>query len=70
MPKSSALTSPPATIAHYRIVPKLGEGGVSALYRADTKLNREVAITVIPDAFAQDPDRMARFARIAQVLAR
>src|SRR5688572_27167746 len=40
------------------------------VYRAtDTKLNREVAIKVLPDSFAQDPDRMARFAREAQVLA-
>ena len=40
------------------------------MYRAtDTKLNREVAIKVLPESFAQDPDRMARFAREAQVLA-
>src|SRR6185436_13488031 len=60
----------PETIAHYRITSKLGEGGMGAVYRAtDTKLNRDVAIKVIPDSFAQDPDRMARFAREAQVLA-
>src|SRR5690349_10292685 len=57
-------------IAHYRVTGKLGEGGMGAVYRAtDTKLNRDVAIKVIPDSFAQDPDRMARFAREAQVLA-
>ncbi len=62
--------SPQSTIAHYRIVSKLGEGGMGAVYRAtDTKLNREVAIKVLPAAFAQDPDRMARFEREAQVLA-
>src|SRR5688572_13683368 len=62
--------SPQSTIAHYRILSKLGEGGMGAVYRAtDTKLNRDVAIKVIPDSFAQDPDRMARFAREAQVLA-
>src|SRR5215210_3219305 len=62
--------SPASSIAHYRIVEKIGEGGMGAVYRAtDTKLNRDVAIKVIPDAFAQDPDRMARFAREAQVLA-
>ena len=58
------------TIAHYRITSKLGEGGMGAVYRAtDTKLNREVAIKVLPDAFAQDPDRMARFEREAHLLA-
>ena len=60
----------PSSIAHYRITAKLGEGGMGAVYRAtDTKLGREVAIKVIPDLFAHDPDRMARFAREAQVLA-
>jgi Tol biopolymer transport system component len=62
--------SPQESIAHYRIVSKLGEGGMGAVYRAtDTKLNRDVAIKVLPDAFASDPDRMARFEREAQVLA-
>ncbi len=57
-------------IAHYRITAKLGEGGMGAVYRAtDTKLNRDVAIKVLPEAFAQDADRMARFEREAQVLA-
>src|ERR1043165_7063545 len=60
----------PQSIAHYRIVSKLGEGGMGAVYRAtDTKLNRDVAIKVLPDAFAQDADRMARFEREAQMLA-
>src|SRR5215510_8937000 len=58
------------SIAHYQIRTKLGEGGMGAVYRAtDTRLHRDVAIKVIPDSFAQDPDRMARFAREAQVLA-
>jgi Tol biopolymer transport system component/predicted Ser/Thr protein kinase len=57
-------------IAHYRITSKLGEGGMGAVYRAtDTKLNREVAIKVLPDSFAAAPDRLARFTREAQVLA-
>jgi eukaryotic-like serine/threonine-protein kinase len=62
--------SPQSTIAHYRIVSKIGEGGMGEVYRAtDTKLNRDVAIKILPESFAQDPDRMARFAREAQVLA-
>ena len=62
--------SPQRTIAHYQITAKLGEGGMGAVYRAtDSKLNREVAIKVLPEAFAQDADRMARFTREAQVLA-
>src|SRR5215831_12582742 len=62
--------SPQQFIAHYRIVSKLGEGGMGAVYRAtDTKLNRDVAVKVLPEAFAQDTDRMVRFGREAQVLA-
>jgi serine/threonine protein kinase len=65
-----ASMSPQHTIAHYRIVSKLGEGGMSAVYRTtDTKLSREVAIKILPDAFAADPDRIARFTHEAQVLA-
>src|ERR1044072_46782 len=62
--------TPPISIAHYRIVSKLGEGGMGAVYRAtDTKLNRDIAIKVLPDSFANDPERLARFTREAQVLA-
>jgi serine/threonine-protein kinase len=58
------------TIAHYRITAKLGEGGMGEVYRAtDTKLHRDVAIKVLPQSFAQDAERMARFTREAQVLA-
>ncbi len=57
-------------LGHYRITGKLGEGGMGEVYRAtDSKLGREVAIKVLPAAFADDPDRMARFQREAQVLA-
>jgi len=60
----------PQLIAHYRLSSKLGEGGMGEVYRAtDTKLGRDVAIKIIPAAFAQDADRMARFTREAQVLA-
>src|SRR5579872_5433744 len=59
-----------STIAHYRITSKIGEGGMGAVYRAtDTRLNRDVAIKVLPEAFRSDAMRMARFEREAQVLA-
>ena len=58
------------TIAHFRITAKLGEGGMGEVYRAtDTKLGREVALKILPEQFAQNADRMARFQREAQVLA-
>ncbi|HLE20323.1 MAG TPA: protein kinase, partial [Vicinamibacteria bacterium] len=58
------------SIAHYRITDKIGQGGMGEVYRAtDTKLNRDVALKLLPDLFARDPDRMARFSREAQVLA-
>jgi serine/threonine protein kinase len=56
--------TPASPIAHYKITAKIGEGGMGTVYRAtDTKLNREVAIKVLPDTFANDPDRLARFTR-------
>ncbi len=57
-------------IAHYQITSKLGEGSMGEVYRAtDTRLNREVALKVLPESFINDPNRMARFEREAQVLA-
>ncbi len=54
----------------YEIVAQIGEGGMGLVYRArDTKLNRDVALKILPDAFATDPDRLARFTREAQTLA-
>ena len=54
----------------YEIVAALGAGGMGEVYRArDTKLQRDVAIKVLPESFANDPDRLARFQREAQVLA-
>jgi len=59
--------SPQQSIAHYKILSKLGEGGMGVVYRAtDTRLNRDVAVKFLPDSFAADPDRMARFEREAQ----
>src|SRR5438105_13551933 len=62
--------SPGLSIAHYRVTSKLGQGGMGEVWRAtDTRLNREVAIKVLSEAFAGDPERMARLQREAQVLA-
>src|SRR5579872_4800584 len=64
------IMNPQDMIAHYRITAKLGEGGMGEVWRAtDTKLDREVALKILPPAFASDPDRMARFEREAKVLA-
>jgi serine/threonine protein kinase/Tol biopolymer transport system component len=55
---------------HYRIASFIGAGGMAEVYQArDTKLNRDVAIKVLPDAFARDRERLARFHREAQLLA-
>ncbi len=58
------------TLAHYRITAALGAGGMGEVWRAtDEKLGREVALKVLPEAFASDPNRLARFEREAKVLA-
>ena len=57
-------------IGPYEIKSPLGEGGMGVVFRAlDTKLHREVALKLLPDHFADDPERLARFQREAQVLA-
>ena len=55
---------------HYDVTALLGEGGMGQVWQAtDTQLGREVALKILPDAFAADPDRLARFKREAQILA-
>jgi serine/threonine protein kinase len=57
-------------VGPYEVLAKLGEGGMGEVYRArDTKLNRDVALKVLPEAFTADPERIARFKREAHVLA-
>src|SRR5262249_51410327 len=59
-----------AHLGSYEILAAIGAGGMGEVYRArDTKLNRDVALKVLPDLFAADLDRLARFKREAQVLA-
>ena len=61
---------PGATLGPYSVIAKIGEGGMGEVYRAtDTKLDRDVALKVLPQAFTDDPDRLARFEREAKVLA-
>src|SRR5271169_5916325 len=62
--------TPGDKLGPYEILAPLGAGGMGEVYRAkDTKLDREVAIKVLPAALAQDPERLARFEREAKVLA-
>src|SRR5689334_6130786 len=62
--------SPGVRVGPYEIIAKLGAGGMGEVYRAtDARLSRDVAIKILPDAFASDPDRLARFEREARTLA-
>src|SRR6202162_3951122 len=62
--------SPGDRLAPYEILAPIGAGGMGEVYKAhDTKLDREVAIKVLPPALARDPERLARFEREAKVLA-
>src|SRR6201988_2785209 len=62
--------APGSRLGPYEIIAAVGAGGMGEVYRArDTKLGRDVALKILPAAFASDPDRLARFHREAQVLA-
>ena len=53
-------------LGHYDVTALIGEGGMGQVYQAtDTKLNRQVALKILPEAFTEDPDRLARFQREA-----
>src|SRR5262245_30903242 len=68
-PAERGLT-PGQSVGPYEVLELIGAGGMGRVYRArDAKLNRDVALKILPDAFATDPDRLARFQREAQVLA-
>ena len=62
--------SPGTRLGAYEVADKIGAGGMGEVYRArDTKLDRDVALKVLPDLFANDPERLGRFQREAKVLA-
>ena len=62
--------APGSRLGVYEVTSLIGEGGMGQVFRArDTKLNRDVALKVLPDSFANDADRLARFTREAQTLA-
>ena len=64
-----ALT-PGTRLGSYEVIAQIGEGGMGQVYRAtDTTLGRQVAIKILPDEFAADPERLARFEREAKTLA-
>ena len=61
---------PGQQLLHYRLIQKIGEGGMGVVWKAeDTKLQRQVALKVLPEAMAADPDRQARFEREARAVA-
>ena len=62
--------NPGTKLAHYEVAEIIGKGGMGEVYRArDTKLDRDVALKILPPEFSADRDRMARFGREAKVLA-
>ncbi len=71
LPVSSPMPLTAGTrLGHYDVTALIGEGGMGQVWQAtDTQLSRQVALKILPDAFAADPDRLARFQREAQILA-
>ena len=66
----AGVLTPGHSLLHFRLVEKIGEGGMGEVWKAvDTTLDREVAVKVLPQAFASDPLRLARFEREAKLLA-
>ncbi len=69
-PAAAHILTPGDSIEHYEVIELLGRGGMGEVYRArDRRINRDVALKVLLPQFADDPDRLARFRREAQVLA-
>ena len=69
-PPITVSLGPGTRLGPYEVIAAIGAGGMGEVYRArDTKLNRDVALKILPAAFASDADRLARFHREAQVLA-
>ena len=71
MPPALPMSLAPGTrLGPYEVLAPIGAGGMGEVYRArDTKLNRDVALKLLPDSFAHDRERLARFTREAQTLA-
>jgi Tol biopolymer transport system component len=68
--RTRSVSAMPASIGPYQVIDLLGTGGMGEVFLArDAKLNRNVALKLLPDAFAFDPDRLARFRREARALA-
>jgi eukaryotic-like serine/threonine-protein kinase len=62
--------APGSRLGAYEVIAAIGHGGMGEVYRArDTRLKRDVALKILPDSFATDPERLARFQREAEVLA-
>ena len=69
-PEQTYMLQPGTSLGPYAVTAKIGEGSMGEVWQArDTKLDRDVALKVLPEAFTADPDRLARFEREAKVLA-